>query len=225
MIPFRSFISILVVVIALRLMAAPTYSAWATTAPWPFSTMAVPFAGSMRPARGNHTHQQVKWREVKYDCMAIDLTAREVPAKGQGLHRGVIADVVQETQSDKRKRTFRTLTLVGELEALKSNGKRFVALATYNLDDDRGNRRLIEDLKIWRNVTELPNLDQFDPEQEFLGKPFVSELTFHAEDRRKVIRLKGFRPDPDKKVKVSEGFVRAKDKPQAPVQAEKPAAA
>jgi hypothetical protein len=155
--------------------------------------------------------------------MSIDLTAREVPTKGP--HHGVVADVVQEMQADKRKRKFRTLKLVGELEALNSSGKRFIALATWNLDDDRGNRRLIEDLKTWRNVTELPHLDQFDPEAEFLHKPFVSEVTFHTEERRKVIRLKGFRPDPEGKVKVSDGFVRAKDKPVAPLTGEKPVAA
>ena len=42
---------ILVAVIALRLMAAPPYLAWAMTAPWPLSTITVPVTGLMQLAR------------------------------------------------------------------------------------------------------------------------------------------------------------------------------
>jgi hypothetical protein len=146
--------------------------------------------------------------------MNIDLTARELPTKG--LQPGAFADVVQEEKYDqRRKKHIKVLTLIGELAATKSNGQRFNALATWNLDDDRGVKRLIEDLNTWQGTNALPDLSQFDPEAEFLGKPFVSEITATTEGGKKVARLKGFRPDPEKRVTVSAGFVRAKDRPQA----------
>jgi hypothetical protein len=208
---FQTFISILVAVIALRLMAAPTYLAWAMTAPWPFSKMAVPFTRLMRPARGNHQHHQLNGKGVN-KTMKLDLTQRELPSTG--LQPGVFADAVQGVKTDKRRKGFRTLTLIAELAALKSNNRRFTAAATYNLDSNRGVKRLIEDLKSWRGSDALPDLSQFDPEAEFVGKPFVCDPTFADEKGRKVILLSGFRPDPEKRLTVSPGFVRAKDQQQ-----------
>jgi hypothetical protein len=62
---FQTFISALVAVVSLTLAALPIHLAWATTAPWPLSTMAVPFTGSMQPARGKNTHRQLNWKEVR----------------------------------------------------------------------------------------------------------------------------------------------------------------
>lgn len=45
--------SIIAVASALTLMAAPAYSAWATTAPWPLSTITVSVTGPIQPAQSD----------------------------------------------------------------------------------------------------------------------------------------------------------------------------
>jgi hypothetical protein len=92
---------------------------------------AVNCTSPMQLVQGNHQHRQLNRKEVRN--IKIDLTARELPTKG--LQPGVFADVVQGVKTDKRRKAYKTLTLVGELQATKTNGQRFIAHATYNLDD------------------------------------------------------------------------------------------
>jgi hypothetical protein len=141
--------------------------------------------------------------------MKLDLTQRELPPKG--VQHGIFVDVVEGEMADKRGKKYKTLRLTAQIAAVKSNGQRFMAGTTYNLDDNRGVKRLIDDLKIWRGTSAIPNLDQFDPEAEFLGKHFVCEPKIVNEDGQKSIQLNGFRPDPEKRVNVTAEFVRAKD--------------
>ncbi len=181
------------------------------TAPQPFPPSSVIHAGTVLPTWHNNLHHQLIRREVKHK-MKIDLTARELPATG--LQPGVFADVIQGSKSNKRGKSFRTLTLVGELQATKSDGQRFIAYATYNLDDNRGVKHLIDDLKSWRGNNAIPDISQFDPELEFYGKPFVCDPTFADENGNKIIKLHGFRPDKDKHLTVSAGFKRANPQQQ-----------
>jgi hypothetical protein len=201
---------ILAAVIALTVAVAVLLSTSDLTVPWSVQ-LTVPHGGYDAAALGHDQHRQQNREEV--NTMRIDLTERELPAKGP--QEGVFADVVQGVKSDRRKKAFRTLTLVAQLAALKSNQQRFTAVATYNLDDNRGVKHLIEDLKVWRNSQAIPDLSQFDPEAEFIGKPFVCDPTFAEEGGKKVIRLSGYRPAPESKLAVSSDFVRAKDQTQA----------
>ncbi len=207
----QSIFPMLPILFALTCAATLNISAVTLTAPRSSLNTAVTCAGPMQPVRGNHTHRQLNWKEVR--TIKIDLTARELPTKG--LQPGVFADVVQGVKTDKRRKAYKTLTLVGELQATKSNGKRFIAQATYNLDDNRGVKHLLDDLKTWRGTNAIPDIGNFDPEAEFFGKPFLCDPIFGDEKGSKVIRLHGFRPDPEKGVTVSPGFVRAQDRPQA----------
>jgi hypothetical protein len=198
--------------LALTLGAATSISTWTVTASWSAVSVTVPHTGLMQLVQGNHQHPQ-PLREEVIQQVKLDLTARELPTKG--LQPGVFADVVQGVKTDKRRKAYKTLTLVGELQATKSNGKRFIAHATYNLDDNRGVKHLLDDLKTWRGTNAIPDIGNFDPEAEFYGKPFLCDPIFGDEKGSKVIRLHGFRPDPEKGVTVSLGFVRAQDRPQA----------
>jgi hypothetical protein len=124
--------------------------------------------------------------------LKIDLTKREVPPSGE--LPGVFIKAEQVLKSDKRGKSNNTLRLVGELEAVKSNGKRFIADATYNLDDTRGIDRLTKVLKIWRGSDALPDLGDFDPETEFVGKRFVAEPVVEDKGGKRLIKLTGIKP-------------------------------
>lgn len=140
--------------------------------------------------------------------MKIDLTSREVPPANE--QPGVFADVVPTIKTDKRGKKFNYLVLVGELKATKSSGKRFVATAGYNLDDTRGINRLKEDLMAWRASDTVPDLSDFDPVAEFLGKGFLAEPTIVDKDGKRQVQFSGFRPYTGEPITVSPDFVRAK---------------
>jgi hypothetical protein len=142
--------------------------------------------------------------------MQIDLTTRETPTDKE--HKGVFADVYQTPKKDKRERESNYLELVGELEETKSNGKRFTAIASYNLDNARGINSLKKMLKIWRDVTTLPDLSDFNPEEEFIGKGFKARPTVSGKGGKRVIQITSFKPDDTgKPLTVSKDFVRLKD--------------
>jgi hypothetical protein len=146
--------------------------------------------------------------------MKIDLTQREVPPDRE--QPGVFADVIETVKIDKKNRHFKMLVLVGELAATKSNGKRFTAIASFNLDDTRGVNRLKETVKMWRGSDALPDLSQFDPETEFLGKGFLTEPAVEGQCGKRVIRLAGLKPSTGEPLAVSPGFVRAAKAPASP---------
>ena len=50
---FQTLISILVAVVTLTFMTAPSYLAWATSAHWPLSTITVPVTGPIQPAQSD----------------------------------------------------------------------------------------------------------------------------------------------------------------------------
>ena len=139
--------------------------------------------------------------------MKIDLTEREVPPENE--QPGVFADVVQMVKADKRNKHYKVLVLVGQLEATKSNGKRFTATASFNLDNSRGINRLKEMLKEWRGSDALPDLGTFDPEQEFLGKGFLAEPAVEDKGGKRVIRLGRLKRSAGEPLAVSPDFVRA----------------
>ena len=138
--------------------------------------------------------------------MILDLTQREVPPERE--QPGVFADVFETVKTDKKDRHFKMLVLVGELAATKSNGKRFTAVASFNLDDTRGVNRLKETLKVWRGTDALPDLSKFDPETEFLGKGFLAEPAVEGKGGKRVIRLAGLKPSTGEPLTVSPDFVR-----------------
>jgi hypothetical protein len=107
--------------------------------------------------------------------MKIDLTSREVPKPDE--QPGVFVSVVKTKRADKRGREYNYLVLVGELAATKSSGKRFAAHTCYNLDDARGIKELKGDLQVWRGSDAIPDLNDFDPESEFVGKTFLAKPT------------------------------------------------
>jgi len=146
--------------------------------------------------------------------MILDLTQREIP--DADAQPGVFADVVQVVKTDKRNKHYNVLVLVGELAAIKSNGKRFTATASFNLDNSRGVNRLKEMLKDWRGSDALPDLGTFDPEKEFLGKGFIAEPVAEDKGGKRVIRLSGLKPSTGEPIAVSPDFVRAAQAPATP---------
>ena len=145
--------------------------------------------------------------------MKLDLTSREVPTPGE--QPGVFADVVEAIKTDKKGRAYNYLVLTGELAAAKSSGKRFTATASYNLDDSRGINRLKEDLKVWRGSDAMPNLSDFDPVTEFLGKGFLAEPIAVDKKGKRQIQFSGFKRYTGEPIAVSTDFVRAGQAPAA----------
>jgi hypothetical protein len=142
----------------------------------------------------------------------IDLTQREVPSPDE--QPGVFADVVETVKTDKRNKQFKMLVLVGQLAATKSNGKRFTATAQFNLDNARGVNRLKETLKVWRGSDALPDLSQFDPEKEFLGKAFLAQPAVEDKGGKREIRLARLKRSSGDTLTVSPDFVRAGSAPK-----------
>jgi hypothetical protein len=143
----------------------------------------------------------------------IDLTEREMPE--EVIQPGVFADVVRGKKTDRRGKEFTALTLMGQFAAVNSAGKRFMACKSYNLDNSRDINRLKADLRIWRGSDALPDLNKFNAEVEFLGKPFTGEPAVAKEDGKRVIRLTGFKPDPKSTLQVQD-YIRIKDRQQTP---------
>ena len=146
--------------------------------------------------------------------MILDLTSREVPSPDE--QPGVFADVVETVKTDKKNRHFKMLVLVGEFAATKSNGRRFTATASFNLDDTRGINRLKETLKAWRGSDALPDLSKFDPETEFLGKAFLAEPAVEDKGGKREIRLARLKRSTDQTLTVSPDFVRVGAAPKQP---------
>jgi len=146
--------------------------------------------------------------------MKIDLTSREFPTPGE--QAGVFADVTTVPQADKRGRKYTYLVLIGELKATKTSGRRFTATTRFNLDDARGIRSLRENLQVWRGSNALPDLTDFDPKKEFIGKSFVAEPVVHDDSGKREIRFSGFKPyTGDAPLTVSADFVRVSSTPAA----------
>ena len=147
--------------------------------------------------------------------MKIDLTSREFPSPGE--QPGVFADVFTADQTDKRNRKYKYLILVGELKATKTSGRRFAATTRFNLDDARGIKSLRENLQVWRGSDTLPDLTDFNPEAEFIGKTFLAEPVVHDQGGKREIRFSGFKPyTGDGPLTVSADFVRANPAPKQP---------
>lgn len=147
--------------------------------------------------------------------MKIDLTAREAPNPDEQL--GVFADVVQATKTDRRGRNFSYLVVVGELAATKSDGKRFVASCSFNLDDERGLKSLRKQLQVWRDIKDIPDLGSFDPEKEFVGKTFLAKPAIAGKGKKREIQFSRFkRYTGDNPLTISADFVRANAAPQQP---------
>jgi hypothetical protein len=175
-----------------------------TTATGPLFSSAVSRNCRMQQA-GTKSASTTIGKEV--NKMKIDLTQREVPSLDE--QPGVFADVVKFVKTDKRGKSFEMLVLVGQLAATKSNGKRFTANASFNLDDTRGVNRLKETLKVWRGSDALPDLGDFDPETEFLGKGFLTQPAVEDKGGKKEIRLARIKRSADQQLAVSPDFVRA----------------
>lgn len=190
---------------------ARTLLAGNMTTPWPVVGSVVTHVAMVLAAWGDKRIHNFFGKEVKN--MKIDLTQREVPPSGE--LPGVFADVVQTVKTDKRNKSYQVLVLVGELAAAKSNGKRFTASASFNLDDSRGINRLKETLKVWRGSDALPDLGDFDPETEFLGKGFIAEPAVEDKGGKRVIRLAGLKRGTGQPLTVSPDFVRAGQAPAA----------
>jgi hypothetical protein len=154
---------------------------------------------------GQPLHLQIHW--IGGEKMKIDLTERESPSDTE--QPGVIADVVQVVKADKRNKHYNVLVLVGQLAATKSNGKRFIAHVSFNLENSRGINRLKETLKVWRGSDTLPDLGDFDPEKEFLGKGFLAKPVAEDKGGKRIIRLAGLKPSTGEPIAVSPDFVRA----------------
>jgi hypothetical protein len=186
--------------IAAFLAAAVAIFASGLTVPGAAFTLTVSRSRLMHPEWANKSIVTRLGKEVNF--MKIDLTIREAPPEGPQV--GVFADVIQGETKDKRGKTFKTLTLLGQLVAVNSNGKRFVARKTYKVSDTRGVKKLIGDLKVWRGSDAVPNLDEFDPEAEFLGKPFTCDHSSIEEDGAKVIQIGNFKPNPEAKINAQD---------------------
>jgi hypothetical protein len=157
--------------------------------------------------RGQFFHYQTRRGGEK---MKIDLTIREAPP--EGAQTGVFVDVIPGETTDKRGKKFKTLTLLGQLVAVNSNGKRFMARKTYKVDDTRGVNKLIGDLKVWRGSDALPNLGEFNPEAEFLDKPFTCDHSSTEENGAKVIQIGDFKPNSEAKITATD-YARKPEQP------------
>lgn len=124
--------------------------------------------------------------------MKIDLTAREFPKPGE--QQGVFVGAEEVEQANKRGKKFKYLVLVAELAATKSSGKRFTATTRFNVQDARGIRSLREKLQVWRGSKTPPDLTDFDPKAEFVGKTFMTEPGVHDEAGKREIRFSDFKP-------------------------------
>jgi hypothetical protein len=136
-------------------------------------------------------------------------------ARRRSATRCVFVDVVEGEKVDGRQKVVKTLTLIAELGEAKSTGQPFLASVTYNLDDRRGNKRAREDLARWRENESMGDINEFDPEAEYLGKSFIGNVEQTQDSGTKFAKLKSCKPDPDEKVNPSGKFVRAKDKAAA----------
>lgn len=143
--------------------------------------------------------------------LQIDLTRGELPAPGQ--QPAVWADVTEGTTTDKRGRSDNTLTLVAELAATKSDGSRFTVSKTYTLNR-RGVNALRADLQRWRggNNPSPEELRRFNPEVEFIGKATLVNIVHATEKGKTVAKVGDYAPDPQNLTKVSDTYIRAKDR-------------
>ena len=130
--------------------------------------------------------------------MILDLKIPELPPAGRGA--GVVGDVLYGTVSDKRGKTYQTVEAIVELAATRSDGVRHVVPIPFKLDL-RGRKQLREQLKAWNGGQPL---DQFSPEETWLGKPCWVEI----EIENRIPRVKGFAPNAQSDLKVSTQFVR-----------------
>jgi hypothetical protein len=172
------------------------------TAPWSAVT-AVPQVGAMQAMRDNQSVNKILRGG---DNVKIDLTTREVPPDGE--QPGVFAEAVIVRKADKRNRHYNALVLIGELAATKSNGKKFVAAASFNLENARGINRLREMLKVWRGTNDLPDLSSFDPEQEFLGKGFLAQPAVEDKGGKRELRLARLKRGIGEPIAVSPDYVK-----------------
>lgn len=140
------------------------------------------------------------------DNLKIDLTTREVPPEGE--QAGVFAEAIIVRKADKRNRQYNALVLIGELTATKSNGKRFIATSSYNLDNARGINRLRETLKVWRGSDTLPDLGSFDPEKEFLGQKFLAQPTVEDKGGKRELRLARLKRGTGEPIAISPDYVK-----------------
>jgi len=139
--------------------------------------------------------------------MKIDLTSREVPPDME--QPGVFADVFEASWPDKKGRSHRHLVLTAQLAATKTSRERFTATRAWNIEDTRGVNQLLEDLKVWRGSDELPNLKDFDPEREFIGKGCLIKPFAVSRGGKRQIQFTEFKPATGQAITVSSDFVRA----------------
>jgi hypothetical protein len=140
--------------------------------------------------------------------MIYNLISQTVPT---GAHYGVCADVIVGEVSIKKKVYF-VLTLLLQLEAARRNGVRWEITKKYVLNG-RGRSQLIADLcSLTGRVWTLADLEQFDPEATFLNKTVQVIVHQRISNGQSEAVAGTLLSAGNMEVKVSDDFVREKDK-------------
>lgn len=135
----------------------------------------------------------------------IDLTQIELPE--EGIQNGVFVDVIPGKKVDKLGREYKTLTLMIELDQVKSDNSRFVIPFTY-VRNRRGETKLRADAQAFEPTLSAAALKKFNAAKFFVAKPCRANVGFATEEGRTIGRATRFMPAGEVKLTPSGKYIR-----------------
>lgn len=140
--------------------------------------------------------------------MKIDMTRTALPEEGKRV--GVFVDAIPGKIQDKRDREVETLTLVAQLKKQGKEKLLHTVSREYRLDT-KGLKKLKADFEGWLgNELTADQLEQFDPEAEFVGKSVIVNVVHATENGRPAAKFSEFGKTTE--VVKAEGYIRVKDR-------------